>query len=67
MDVGNIDGIMPPDLVIGSAAADFNSRSNSGSVFILSGSILGSYSGIGNTIDLADTSKYSIRFDGASI
>ncbi|GIK84271.1 MAG: hypothetical protein BroJett025_08930 [Patescibacteria group bacterium] len=60
-DINN-DGKL--DLVIGATLTDYNSKANSGSVYIISGDILDNYAGTGNTIDLADSSNYSLRIDG---
>jgi hypothetical protein len=54
------------DLVMGSAYSDNNSRSNSGSVYIVYDSILDDFSGIGNASSMAVPGNYNIRIDGAS-
>lgn len=58
----NRDGKL--DLVIGAVFGSNNGRSDSGSVYIISGEILDNYSGTGNTIDLSDSSNYNLRIDG---
>lgn len=59
----NNDGSI--DLVISGDLMDFNSRADSGSVYILYNSIFSGYAGTGNTIDLNSSSKYNLRIDGA--
>lgn len=62
-DINN-DGSM--DLAISGDQTDFNSRSDSGSVYILYSSIFSGLTGTGNTIDLNSSSKYNLRIDGAA-
>ncbi len=62
-DINN-DGSM--DLAISGDQTDFNSRSDSGSIYILYSSIFSGLSGTGNTIDLNSSSKYNLRIDGAA-
>ncbi|QQG41320.1 MAG: hypothetical protein HYV90_04085 [Candidatus Woesebacteria bacterium] len=54
-----------PDLVIGEFVGNHNSRSGNGAVYVIYDSIIDDYSGVGNTINLSDTSKFNLRFDGA--
>lgn len=64
---GDLDGNGKNDLIIGADDASYNSRSLSGSVFIIKDSILSSYlSGTGNTLDMANSSNWNIRLDGVS-
>lgn len=65
LTVGNIDDNLRKDILITSHSTDYNSRTNSGSVYILFDSLLNKYSGTGNTIDLANTGNFNLRFDGA--
>lgn len=53
------------DLVVCEYQSDNNSRSNSGSCYIIYDSILTTITGTGNDIDLSDNTKWNIRFDGA--
>jgi hypothetical protein len=53
------------DIVIDSSGADYNSRNNSGSLYVLYNSLL-KVTGTGNTLDLASSSAYNLRIDGAS-
>ena len=54
------------DLVVGANYADQNSRAESGSTYILSGSNLNAYlSSTGNTLNIASASDYIYRIDGA--
>ena len=63
--LADIDGNGKKDILIRSWFADNNGRSSSGSLWIIYDSILDDYTGTGNTIDLADSSKWNIRIDGA--
>jgi hypothetical protein len=60
----DLDNDGKKELLVGARDADNNSRTNSGSLWIIPGTIIDDYSGTGNTIDLSDTSKYWIRYDG---
>lgn len=53
------------DLVFTSWFSSFNSRANSGSMYILDNAILANIQGTGNTLDLATASNYTLRIDGA--
>src|SRR6185295_18100866 len=53
------------DVILGSLGADNNARASSGSVYIIYDDILNNYSGTGNTVDLNNTSNFSLRIDGA--
>ena len=64
--IADIDNDDINDLVILDSNASFNGKSESGSVYVISGNILRQYVGTGNVIDMAVSSNYSIRFDGAS-
>ncbi|KKQ91875.1 MAG: FG-GAP repeat protein [Microgenomates group bacterium GW2011_GWC1_39_7b] len=63
LKTGNIDG--KKDLLIGTYLEDNNSRTDSGSIYIIKNALIASYSGTGNNIDLATSTNYSIRYDGA--
>ena len=52
------------DLIVTSPFATNGTHTASGSMYIIYNSLLSQYVGTGNTIDLADNSKYNIRFDG---
>lgn len=54
------------DIVGGADLADNNSRTNSGSVWVVYNSLIDDYSGTGNIIDLATTTNWNLRFDGAA-
>lgn len=60
----DIDGDGRMDFVIGAYDADYNGRDNSGSVWVIDGKALDSYSGTGNVVDLTDSQIYKYRFDG---
>lgn len=62
----DIDNDNVNDLLIADSAASNNSRSLSGSVYILYSSLFGNLSGTGNSLDLASSSSYNVRFDGTS-
>lgn len=57
----NHDGLQ--DIVVGSYNADYNSRNNSGSLWLIDNSVFASYTGSGNTVDL--TGNFLARIDGA--
>ena len=59
----NNDGL--PDLAFAAYRADNNSRSNSGSVYVLYNELVGGYTTTGNTLDLASSSNYHVRIDGS--
>ncbi len=63
---GDIDADGKLDLFIGASNADFNSRNNSGSVYVIKNTVLSGYSSTGNTIDMSTSSNFSIRIDGPS-
>ncbi len=54
------------DLVVGTYQSDYNSRSNSGSVWILDNALFSGATGTGNTVDLGTSSNYLVRIDGAA-
>lgn len=54
------------DLLLPSSGANYNSRAESGSEYIIYDSIIDNYSGTGNILDLANTALYSHRIDGAA-
>lgn len=60
----NSDGLK--DLIVSADCADNNSRTNSGSLYIIYNSLLNSLSGTGNVIDLANSSNWNIRIDGSA-
>jgi hypothetical protein len=53
------------DLIIGCFRCDYNSRSNSGSVYLIWDTLLDAWEGTGNNIDLANPDNYSLRIDGS--
>ncbi len=65
--IGDLDNDGLPDLVLNAMEADFNSRSNSGSVYILKHALFSSYTGTGNTIDMATSTNYTLRIDGNNV
>lgn len=60
----DIDGNGKADLLLGSSEADNNSRNASGSLYLFYDSLLDDYVGTGNTIEVDDTSKWNVRWDG---
>ncbi len=63
--VGDVDSDGKNDVVISAQNADFNSRSNSGSVYVLYNTLIDDYTGTGNTLDVITTTNYNLRYDGA--
>jgi len=49
------------DIVVGAGSADNNSRTDSGSLYIIYDSLIDDYSGTGNNIDLTTSTNYNIR------
>lgn len=64
MQVVDMDNDGGSDLVLSCYYASFNSRTGSGSVYMIRDSLLSSYSGTGNNVDLLDTSNFNVRLDG---
>jgi hypothetical protein len=64
--VADLDGDDISDLIIGAGKDDTNNGTDSGSVYIIYGSILSELTGTGNTVDLSNSANYNIRFDGAA-
>lgn len=63
----DLDGNGKMDLLVGASYVDNNSRTDSGSLYIIYDSLLDDYTNTGNTIDLANPSNYNLRYDGADI
>ncbi len=63
--VADFDRDGKPDLLVGSSIVDYNG-SQSGSLYLVSGTILARYSGTGNNIDMASNNNFTIRYDGAA-
>lgn len=63
----DINGDGKPELIVGTAFTDFGGQVDSGSIYIINGELLESLTGPGDTIDLADSSNYSLRIDGDSV
>lgn len=51
------------DLFFSAPTTDYNSRSDSGSIYLIYNAIFGGLAGTGNTIDLASNSNYNLRYD----
>jgi hypothetical protein len=62
----DVIGDSKKDLIVSAGGDDNNSRTNSGSVYIIENSLFSSLTGTGNGIDLSSSSSYSIRIDGAT-
>lgn len=61
--LSDLDGDGKNDLVVSAPGMDYGAP-QTGSVFLISGTTLSSYTGTGNTLDLTDPSKYIVRLDG---
>ncbi len=66
LTTGDLDGDGLPDLVMGERLADNNSRTNSGSLYIILGSKLATTTGLGNNISLSNSANWNIRIDMAA-
>jgi len=64
LNVADIDNDGHPDLLLGAPTSDYNSRRNSGSLFVIYNSLFSQYLGTGNNVDLVNTSNFNIRIDG---
>ncbi len=64
--IGQLDTDGKPDLILTTESSSNNSRASSGSVYVLYNSLLQTFLGTGNTIDLATSTNYNLRFDGAA-
>lgn len=64
LKTADVDGDGKQDILVAGSYADNNSRANSGSVYVIYGSLLETFSGTGNNINLSNSSNYSLRFDG---
>ncbi len=65
--IGDMDSDGKNDLLVGDDAADFNGKNDSGSVYIISNTVLDDFgTSVGNTVDIADSSKWNVRYDGAA-
>lgn len=66
ISAGDFIGGSGTDLVLGTYLADYNSRANSGSVYIIGEAVLAAnYPGTGDVISLATSTNYNLRIDGA--
>ena len=63
-NTGDIDNDNKADILVGSRYTDFNSRTDSGSLYVIYNSLIDNYTGSGNTFDLSSSTNYNIRFDG---
>lgn len=54
------------DLLLVSAGTDYNSRTDSGSIYLILDTLLSGYTGRGNNVNLATSSNYNLRLDGRS-
>lgn len=66
--VADLDLDGKEDLIIGSGLEDYNSLSNSGSIYIIFDykTRFAEYSGTGNIIDLYNSDNYDLRIDGGA-
>ena len=65
IETADLDSNGKKDLIVTSGWSDNNSRSNSGSIYVIFDSLL-QKTGTGNTLDLSNSASYSIRYDGAA-
>ncbi|MCL4389983.1 hypothetical protein M1345_01165 [Patescibacteria group bacterium] len=65
-DLADLNNNGKSDLVLASWSSNNNGRTYSGSVYVLYDSILESYSGTGNNVDMATSTNYNLRYDGAA-
>lgn len=65
MAVGDLDGNGSADIVVSESASN-NGRSLSGSTYVIYDSILEGITGTGNVFELASTTSWNIRYDGAA-
>jgi hypothetical protein len=63
--VADLDNDGKQDILVGAAYASNNSRSYSGSLYIIYNTLIDDYSGTANNIDLATATNYNLRYDGA--
>lgn len=63
--IGDLDGDGKNDFVTAGPSASNNSRSGSGSIYIVLSSLIETYSTTGQSVDLSSDSNYNIRLDGA--
>jgi hypothetical protein len=64
--IGDMDGDGKADLVLGGQQSDYNSKANSGSIYVVYSSLIGKYSGPGQMIDMTNPDNYNIRIDGSA-
>jgi len=58
-DILTVDRLLPPLL------AELDGPSDWGTIYVISNSKINGYSGTGNVIDMADSSNYSLLYQGA--
>jgi hypothetical protein len=64
-DMGDIDGNGKSDLVVSALGFSSPGRSDNGAVFVILDSVLDDYSGLGNQIDLGNSSNYNLKLIGS--
>lgn len=65
VNIVDIDNDLKGDLLL-HALSDYNSRSNSGSMYVVKHSNLATLTGTGNILPLSNSNNYSLRYDGAT-
>ena len=65
LSAGDINNDGKNDLIIGATTADFNSKTNSGSVYLIDNEILSAHAGPGQNLNMSDPANFSVRYDGA--
>ncbi|MCL5431840.1 MAG: hypothetical protein M1484_01930 [Patescibacteria group bacterium] len=66
MCIADINNDGTKDLLIPSLSSNENGRTDSGVVFIIDSRLLSNYTGTGNIDDLANSTHYTLRIDGAT-
>jgi len=69
LTTGDLDNDGKKDLIMGGPRINGGAsgeKTNSGAFYVVYNSLINNYSGTGNNIDLADSSNYSLKYDGGT-